>query len=171
MGAFGTSISAGILVKDIRGAAAPDFMTINPVSPEEAQRLVETIMARLPDAPPWLHGRDTVSASAGINSLFKLCADILAQSRADAGPTPAAGPASAAEFTLAEAEGALAACAGERDEGLLRYQAFRNAEGPHVVVPKLALLVAVMRRTAVARVRCVECVGSCPGLLVSDNYW
>jgi hypothetical protein len=171
MGALGTSISAGILLKDIRGATAPDFATINPVSPEEAQRLVAAILARLPEVPPWLHGRDTISASAGINSLFKLCADILAHNRAAAAAPAPAGPPAAAEFTLSEAESALAACVGVGDEGLRRYQSFAHAEGPHVAVPKLALLVAVLRRTAAARVRCVPCVGSCPGLLVSPAYW
>ena len=169
MGALGTSISAGILLKEIRGATLTNFMAINPVTQDEALKLVAAITARLSEVPPWLDGRDVVSASAGINSLFKLCADIIACRATDGGGDSA--PPAAAEFTLPQAEAALTACAGQPDAGLLRYQSFPHAEGPHVVVPKLALLVAVMRRTRVRRVRCVECVGSCPGLLVSDHYW
>ena len=169
MGALGTSISAGILLNEVRGAPAPDFKAINPVSQDEALRLIEAITARLPDPPPWLLRRDVVLAAAGVNSLFKLCSDVLAHHAPDAA---AAAAAAAGDFTLPQAERALALCVGRPDAELRRAcQAFPRAEGPHVVVPKLSLLVAVMRRARLGRVRGVACVGSCAGLLASDAHW
>jgi hypothetical protein len=38
-------------------------------------------------------------------------------------------------------------------------------------VPKLALLVAVMRRVRLGHVRGVACVGSCAGLLAAAARW
>ena len=41
------------------------------------------------------------------------------------------------------------------------------------IIQKLALLVAVMKRTGIKSVQAVHCVGSCPGLLCdkSSRFW
>ena len=75
------------------------------------------------------------------------------------------------EFGLADAERALAACVDRTDDALWRYQRHANADGPAFIVPKLALLITVLRRTGIARVRTVHSVGSCAGLLISERYW
>ena len=168
MGAFGSSTSVGILQGEVRRQPVADILSINPVSHDEAAALVAAIASKLPAAPPWLLGRGAVLAAAGANSLFKLCADVLASQPAVPGASP---PPIAVGFTLPQAEAALALCVGRGDGELWQYQAFENAEGPHMVVPKLALLVAVMRCARLARVCPVACIGSCPGLLVSSEYW
>ena len=42
---------------------------------------------------------------------------------------------------------------------------------PHLVVTKLALLVAVMQRCGMHHVRHQFAIGSCPGLLVHESYF
>jgi len=87
--------------------------------------------------------------------MFKLCCDVLSVLHG----------APVKLFTLQDTEDALLACIGKTDDELMVYQNFSNAEGPHVVVPKLSLLCAIMRATQIRTVITVDVIGSCAGVL------
>lgn len=163
---LGTSIALGTLIKDVQKRDMPLDVKlvgcINPVSAEDSQSCVEALMSKLPaGVPDWLFGKEVVSAAAGTNSLFKLCCDVL----------NAEGAAGIQHFTLPQAEAALGFCVGKSDEELKKYQSFEYAEGTHVLVPKLALLVAVMRVCGIKRVELALVTGSCPAVLTLDRFW
>lgn len=164
MGSWGTSISTSALVKDVQGRNIRDVQTINPVPKEDAIRLVDVITAQLEEVPTWLQNKDTVFAAAGANSLFKLCCDVL---------TIVGGDESSVydSFSYAQAGEALNICVDKTNEELKQFVSFRYADGPNVIVPKLALLVAVMRHTGIKHVQTVPCIGSCAGVLCDPRFW
>lgn len=167
MGAFGTSVSTALLVRDVQGRVLMPGISANPVTADQIASYMTLIKAQLGEVPSWLKDRPLVGAAAGANSMFKLCCDILTQLN---GGTAGSGTA-VSSFTLAEARRALAACLDKTDEQLLKYVDFEFSEGPTVIVPKLALLNAVMYHTGIQRVYIVRCVGSCAGLMRNNLYW
>lgn len=222
MGRLGTSVTTNILIEQV---LQKDFLkthTANPVSDETVNMFLSALTAKLDPVPDWLFSQRHVFAASGINSLFKLCCDILTidsehrqhkkegeilsqiEKEVCSSKIEVAGShqekkdeetnskkkvekieegedykegesksslAPVTKFSLADAELALKLCVGKTDEQLLKYQMFENAEGPHVIIPKLALLVAVMRHCKIDSVQSVRCVGSCAGVLISEEFW
>ena len=115
------------------------------------------------EVPTWLYGRKLVTAACGNNCLFQVCCDVLHISGIVPSPIT--------EFTRSQAELALDTCLDCTDEALQKYQAFQYAEGVHVLVCKLVLLVAVMRHCDIQTINTVPCVGSCAGVLESSRFW
>lgn len=158
-GALGTSVALATLVQEVRGKKmSKDLSGINPVNFEESEMLVHCLMQKLHPAPEWLFGRPSVLAATGANAMFKVCCDVLSISNTDM-------QVKVGKFTLDDAEKALAICMDKTDEELVIYQAFSNAEGPFAIIPKLALLIAVMRITRVDSVTTVDVIGSCAAVL------
>lgn len=155
--------------------------TINPVSAGDCALLVDALAARLGPVPAWLAGKPTVFAACGANSIFRICCDVLSISSSSSsassfsGDTDGGGGSRSAppvdRFTYEEAVSALRLCTNQSDDELRRYVDFQYAEGPGVVVLKLALLVAVLRHTGVKEVRTVKVIGSCAGLLCDGRFW
>ena len=171
LGAVGTSIALAVLITTVKGCSmeamgdvkAPGV--INPIPSTAKEALIQAMINKLPpeEVPSWLHGRKRVTAACGNNCLFQVCCDVLYISRAVGSPIT--------EFTRAQAEQALDICLDCTDDVLQRYQAFQYAEGVHVLVCKLVLLVAVMRHCVIQTINTVPCVGSCAGVLESKRFW
>lgn len=162
MGALGSSVSTSILVKDIQYKPLLVGSTPNPVSEDELERFISHLMTILPPVPVWLANTERLAASAGSNSMFRLCCTILAE---------ITGKANVTSFDRNEAIMALTSCLMKTDEELFKYSSFPNSDGPHLIVPKLSLLVAVLRHVGIGRVDAVSCVGSCAGLLSDQRFW
>ena len=163
MGSLGTSISTAILVRDVQSRNLSEVESVNPVSSEDCSRFVDALVYRLDEAPCWLLGSQKITAATGKNSLFKLCCDVLSVS--------ATSPVTS--FSLPDARNALESCLGKTDGELRHLVSFSGADGPEVIVPKLALLVAVLLKTNIQQVDTVPVVGSCPGMLRSNiaGFW
>ncbi len=200
MGAIGTSVSLSILLQDVRGGVMQqnnDMIntTVNPVSRNECDQFIAVLRSKLSnELPAWLLNRKCVIAAAGSNSLFKLCCIILQiESRQsltavtnnsgnkttndivnDSDNTSADNQNDSKPvtyFTLSQAEEVLSLCLDRTDQELIKYQQFPYAEGTNVIIPKLALLIAVMRHTGIQSIHSVDCIGSCAGVLCDDRFW
>jgi hypothetical protein len=170
LGAVGTSIALSLLITEVLGKRMEDVDVkssgaVNPVPTSAKESLVGAMLARLPpEVPSWLQRRSTVTAACGNNCLFKVCCDVLIISGGVS--------SNITSFTRPQAETALDTCLGCGDAQLLRYQQFPFAEGVHVIVCKLALLVAVMRHCEINTIDTVMCTGSCAGVLESTSrFW
>jgi hypothetical protein len=158
-GGLGTSVALATLLEEVRGKKiSRDLLGINPVNFEESERLVQCLVQKLGPVPDWLNGRLSVLAATGANAMFKVCCDVLSLSSIDI-------QVKIGRFTLAYSEKALAICVDKADEELVIYQAFSNAESPFAIIPKLALLVAVMRITRIDSVTPVDVIRSCAAVL------
>lgn len=166
MGALGSSVSTALLVKDVQGKELTLGSTPNPVSPEDSRAHLERIKGLLGPVPAWLRGIERTASCAGTNSMFTLCCIVLTSLAAADG-----NPQTFTFFDLAQAERALQACLEKSDADLLLYADYPNSDGPHLVVPKLTLLVAVMQHASIRSVETVKCVGSCAGLLCDSRHW
>ena len=176
MGSWGTSISMAALVENVQGRNFRDIATVNPVSVGDAGKLIELIVSKLEEVPAWLQNKEVVFSAAGANSLFKLCCDVLTDVRRlnhldRTGTEVTAEINSFTSFGEFEAFEALSACVEHTDAELMKHVSFPYADGPHCIVPKLALLVAVMRHTGIQKVEIVPCIGSCAGLLCDSRFW
>lgn len=166
MGALGSSVSTALLVKDVQGQILVPGSTPNPVSEEDSRAHLECIKSSLGPVPAWLRGMERTASCAGTNSMFTLCCIVLSSLGAVEGS-----PQTFSSFDLAQAERALQACLNKSDTDLLLYADYPNSDGPHLLVPKLALLVAVMQHADIRSVQTVKCVGSCAGLLCDSRHW
>jgi hypothetical protein len=158
------------LVEAVRGLPPGSAAPVNPVATAEADALVRALTDRLragdsgqtADVPTWLRGADGVVAIGGQNSVFQLACNVLSALR----------QTSIDAFTADDVRAALAACCGQSDAYLQEhFQPPANADPPAIVVPKMALLLAVMTHTGIARVRAVHCIGNCPGMLITPSLW
>lgn len=176
MGALGSSISTRTLVENVRHQSVGEAFSINPVTTAESHGLIESLIEKLTDVPDWLIEGVSVKACAGANSIFKLCSDVLLIHARDSDTGKAdtdteAGVGTIASFTIGDARRALELCIDKSDDELLKYVSFPHADGPHLIVPKLCLLVAVMTHAKLGSVSNVLCAGSCPGILTMDRFW
>ncbi len=165
MGALGSGISNTALIKEVLCKDLVTTTTANPVSAEEAEKLIQVLIGKISEVPSWLVRADYVTASAGSNSIFKVCCDVLSSLEEYRSNSPVT------EFTYEMACRALAECVGKTDKELFKYVAFEHADLPFLIVPKLSLLCAVMRHTGIKKVGTVKCVGSCAGLLCDERFW
>ena len=182
MGSLGSSVCTAMLMREVQQRSYSKDDTPNPVSFEEASQLVDRLMTQLSHVPSWLAGKKEVVAVTGKNSIFKLCCNVLVELskqdkhdgtwrlglfRTDSLPDSP----TITSFTCADAELALRTCTGCSDNELCQYVNFQYSDGPKVVVPKLCLLVAVMRHTGIQRVSTVKCIGSCVGVICNELFW
>ena len=174
-GSLGTSVSIASLLHEVQHRdCASQWRDVNPVTRSSADDLVSNLLVKLGSPPPWLVGADVVFAAAGSNSLFRLCCIVLGGGARDGVASSARSSPPVAvvtSFSYASAVRAFHLCLESTDEQLAKYQAFDNAEGTHAIVPKLALLVAVMTKAGIKEVRTVTCTGSCAGVLVDRSFW
>lgn len=166
MGALGSSVSTVLLVKNVQNKDLILGATPNPVSQEESRAHLAIIKSMLGPVPAWLQDIERTASCAGTNSMFTLCCSILSSLAAAEG-----NPHTVSCFDLGQAEKALRACLDKTDDDLLIYASYPNSDGPHLLVPKLSLLIAVMRHTGIRTVETVQCVGSCAGLLCDTRHW
>jgi len=163
MGALGTSITTAHLVEQIRGLdLVQGRKQINPVSAAEAEELTGLLRSRLDAVPNWLLPPDRptsiLSAIGGANSIFHLACTVRGEGHDKV-------------LRAAEIHQALAECVGKSDEELAVHLTHEHADPPSVVVAKLCLLKAVVDHLKWDEVKYHPCVGSCAGLLVSEEYW
>lgn len=166
MGPLGSSISTALLVKDVQGKPLVPGATPSPVSAQDIEAHVALIKTKLDAVPAWLMGKERLASCAGANSMFTLCCSVL--STLDA---PCVGPMVYSSFSRQQAEAALRSCLDRTDAQLMEHASYPNCDGPHLVVPKLSLLVAVMQHADIRTVETVKCVGSCAGVMCDPQFW
>lgn len=171
MGAFGTSVSNGLFVKNVRGERLRSAQTLNPITENECEKLIAEITQRLPPAPKWIGEVEVVGVAGVRNSIFKVCCDVMTMRPHLEGNGQKQTCDIYNTFSLDDAVSALQACLNHDNKYLEQYVFFPYAESPNTIVPMLSLLVAVMKHTAVKRVQTFPCVGSCPGVLTDEKYW
>ncbi|KAJ8601954.1 hypothetical protein CTAYLR_004442 [Chrysophaeum taylorii] len=147
--------------------------TPNPVPLDRALALVKNI--DLPPTPDWLaraiRDKDVVGFGHR-TSIFRLAADVHGT------PDISISDAWAAlRFVAAKTDDDLAAALGDRARAhaptIAPHDAFDHTPYPELplIVPKLALLVAVMTRLGIARVHYEYANGNCLGVLVHPPLW
>lgn len=182
MGSLGSSVCSAMLIQEVQCKTLNTTPSPNPVSLYEAEQLVEKLTALLQQVPTWLKDKEDVIAVTGKNSIFKLCCNVLldltVKSDTSLQTTPGLFRVDSlpdspvvTSFSRDDAELALRTCIGCSDEDLSKYVNFQYSDGPKIVVPKLCLLVAVMRHTGIQRVNTVNCIGSCVGVLHEEQFW
>lgn len=187
VGAFGSGISMKILVETVQKQCLKDIKTPNPISSDDANALIENLLELLPrDIPDWLRNAKSVTAIGGLNSVFFLASTIissLASSKDNRDKEEIASGnlhnIKSSEFeqdlitsyTATEVRNAITHCINKDDSQLVQFMSHAHADPPSLIVPKLALLLSVMLHTGIERVDFVEAIGSCPGVLISEEYW
>jgi Ppx/GppA phosphatase family len=82
MGGFGSSFANKTLVEEVQGRRSEEVQHLNPVSIQDAMRLVEALRSRLDrEVPDWLRDAPEVTAIGGPNSVFQLTGSILEYKR------------------------------------------------------------------------------------------
>lgn len=156
LGSLGSGNATALLVQQVQGRPFATTPTPNPVSTEEAARLIDCMALELSAPAAWLRG-GRVTAIGGPNSMFCVAAEACGKE----------------VFTQADVEGVLASVVGQSDDDL-KARAFCQGElkePPGLIVPKICLLLCVMKHCGFADVRFCAAVGSCPGILISDSYF
>jgi hypothetical protein len=160
VGKLGTGPSFERCLVHVQGKPYHSFetgSTVNPVSADEATRLVEQLRSELAPPPAWLRGA-SVTAIGGKISIFAIALNALRVLRGRR--------EECATLSLADAWQALDSVVGRTDDELLDV-AGRGTEfePPSLVVPKIALLVAVSSHLEFANITFVKATGGCAGLM------
>lgn len=140
----------------MQGQSLSSKPTPNPVSSGEAEKLVAQLKSRLDEGPKWLKG-SKVTAIGGPNSMFCIAFEALGKRH----------------FNSTEICTVLNSLIGQSDEQLST-QAFCQGdlrEAPGYILPKIALLLSVMEHCEIAEVHFCSAIGSCAGLLISDDFF
>ena len=161
MGSIGALSSHKLLVEDVCGRKLALTKTVNPVSKEDCEKLLGLLEEKLTQAPAWLLRNDVIAIGAS-NSVFQLALRVLRHMKNSESETL---------LTLSTATEALNFCVHKTDGELDFARDFENADPVTLLVPKLCLLVAVMRKASLNSVFPVHCIGSCIGILTSEQYW
>jgi exopolyphosphatase/guanosine-5'-triphosphate,3'-diphosphate pyrophosphatase len=163
MGSIGAIRSYKLLVENVRGqdvAESSVKSSANPVTRIEVEQLMSAIMSELTEAPAWL--RDVqVLAIGGPNSIFQLATVVIESIE---GKRPSS-------LTLQNVRLALEHCCGKADDELRFASSYPHADPASLLLPKLCLLLSVMRKTSIRNVTPILCIGSCAGLITSEDYW
>jgi len=185
VGAYGSGVAMKLLVESIQKRKLEDVPTPNPVPPEDAAALISTIHRSLPvEVPDWLRNATVVTAIGGPNSVFYLATRLVSSLRAqsekeqmihsDKNDSDMEGSDAypiITSFTLADIEAAVSHVVGRDDQFLQRYLSHSHADPPSLIIPKLALLNAVLLHTGIRQVQFVEAIGSCAGVLITEKLW
>ncbi|KAJ9456653.1 exopolyphosphatase / guanosine-5prime-triphosphate [Diplonema papillatum] len=153
MGALGASVCTAMAVVDVQNRPFSVESTPNPFSLYEVRVLTDAIRSKLdPKVPDWLQGE--VVAIGGPNSIFSLVCDLL----------------EVRSFTVDDVWACLIRCSGKVDAFLARLCCERpDSDPPSMVMPKLTLLHTVMSHCGVSRVQYIAAVGSCAGMLITED--
>lgn len=142
------------LIKEIRGQRLVSVVTPNPVSREEALKLVEILRAKMPKISPQfaakLKDADTTVVGIGNrNYIFAMPAIALGKN----------------SYTKAEVWEAVLAHCGLSDDQLQKFAK------PHEALVGMIFLYTVMDVLQINKLTFAYANGSCEGLLVDPGYW
>lgn len=169
MGSFGSGVATVSLIEGVQKRKLSDRITPNPVSVADADRLIGILTSRMDmTVPVWLRDAPEVVAIGGPNSIFQLACNVLSIMKRE---QTSGNSAKISSFTLSDVRSAIEECADRSDEYLQQFLAFPNSDPVTIVIPKLCLLFTVMKHTGIQRVRAVDCIGSCPGILTTDKFF
>lgn len=172
MASFGSGVATATLVETLQGRKLSEVSTPNPVSIADADRLIDALMSRLDsNVPSWLLNVPEVVAIGGPNSIFQLACTVLNAMKKSSKNRNFTDTSEVCSFTLADVRSAIEECVDRSDEYLQKYLAFPNADPVTIVVPKLCLLYSVMKLTRIGKVKAVNCIGSCAGILITDRFY
>lgn len=187
VGKLGTGPSFERLVVGVRGQpydpSPAATARLNPVQPAEAAALVKALQAKLPPPAAWLAGAHVVAIGA-FNSIFAVtirASRLLVQGKfnKERRPSPRRvvttpgeeGASGNGTLTLHDARATLVAACNLDDAALHDVAGHGpDAEGPHLVVPKIALLVAVYEHLALSKVTYCRSTGGCAGLMALGEF-
>ena len=182
VGKLGTSPAYERLITRVRkqkfDASVELARQTNPVIAKEAEALVLVLKTELPSPPPeWLIGAEVVAIGA-FNSIFAVTLRarrllVIGGAAAEATITTPGKEGTSADgsFTLEEAKEALSAVSGLSDNALMDVSGHgEDAEGPHLVAPKISLLVAVASHLKISRVHYRRATGGCAGLMGLGSF-
>mmetsp|Transcript_3486 Transcript_3486/g.6548 ORF Transcript_3486/g.6548 Transcript_3486/m.6548 type:complete len:338 (-) Transcript_3486:547-1560(-) len=167
LGPCGDSDVCETLVSRIRRARFEPGSSVNPVSLDEVNAVIEDIRARISQQltlgkpPQWLANKQVVSFGF-LTSAFRICTDVAGNPR----------------FEPAQLRRELQRLVGKNDEQI---QSELNATSPHprqdpypevgMALPKIALVLSVMLALKIDRLQYYETNGSCLGLLLHEVLW
>ena len=160
---LGVSVVTAACVEQVQKKDFATVVTPNPVAPAEAEELMAHVRSLLPAVPDWLQSCEGVVAIGGPNSMFRLATEIVGALE---------GSAPVRSFTPAQVRKALGAVVGRSEADLRATYCNRELADPaSFVVPKMALLLAVMDACQLPRVSFQPAIGSCAGILVSNELY
>mmetsp|Transcript_64592 Transcript_64592/g.154122 ORF Transcript_64592/g.154122 Transcript_64592/m.154122 type:complete len:410 (+) Transcript_64592:268-1497(+) len=157
----GSASTLATLVRSVQGCSLADTASPNPVSVEQAQALARALKVQI-GAPP---GSLEMKLSApgvrlygigGDTSIFALAAQT----------------ADHADISKASVLQAIEGLCGKTDDQLRRVEDVPGAQiQPHLVIPKLILLYAVLDLLGAPHVTYLPTNGLCGGILVTPDFW
>eukprot|EP00933_Yihiella_yeosuensis_P070560 TRINITY_DN78677_c0_g1_i1.p1 TRINITY_DN78677_c0_g1~~TRINITY_DN78677_c0_g1_i1.p1 ORF type:complete len:331 (-),score=67.62 TRINITY_DN78677_c0_g1_i1:535-1386(-) len=156
VGCLGSGNTTALLVEAVQGKSFAECHSPNPVNSDQATELIQRLQQELPAPASWLNG-SVVTAIGGPNSMFCVAKEALGQD----------------EYDQASVRKALEGVLNKSDEDLSK-EVFCQGElkePPALIVPKICLLLAVMEHCSVQKVSFHPAIGSCPGLLISENCY
>lgn len=156
VGALGTGNATALLVEEVQGHSFAERHTPNPASVQEAEALVQRLRRELGTPPEWLQG-SSVTAIGGPNSMFCVASEALGNTT----------------YSSADVKCALQGVVDLTDDEMASRPFCQGElrEPPGLIVPKLCLLLAVMEHCAFAGVHFCPAIGSCHGLLISQEKY
>lgn len=160
VGALGASVATAQMVEAVQGSTLATRPSPNPASADEAARLVTHLKGQLAPPPEWLRGAALVTSIGGPNSIFRLVEQVSEQLEPSTVATPPP-----RRFDVAAVRRAVQARCGLSDAELA---ALGHSE-VEMVVPKLCLLQSVLEACEIGAFEYVEAIGSCAGLLISNE--
>ncbi|CAE7203872.1 unnamed protein product [Symbiodinium sp. CCMP2592] len=172
LGCLGTGVVTSMLV-EIQGHSFAETPSPNPVRAEHAEQLLLDLKRMLPATPSWLrHGN--VAAIGGPNSMFCVACEALGMGLSERSKEVSAqDESSSCQFTMTAPaiRDVMLGVIGKSDDELLQYPFCQGElrEPPAFILPKLLLLLAVMEHCEMEKVFFYKTIGSCPGMLISDE--
>jgi len=152
---LGSGNTTAMLVQDIQGKVLAEHPSPNPVSAEQASAMMPALQKAMLEAPEWLKDA-SVTAIGGPNSMFAMAADIIGSKT----------------YSQADVKKALETTIDCSDDELAsRHCQGSNRDPPSACCPKMCLLLAVFEHCHIAEVSFQAAIGSCPGLLVSNELF
>ncbi|CAJ1404150.1 unnamed protein product [Effrenium voratum] len=143
------------MLVEVQGHSLSTKSSPNPVTSQEADELLVQLKEKLSETPSWLQGGE-VTAIGGPNSMFCVASEALERR----------------SYQAHDIRAVLGELLGLTDEELMT-RAFCQGElrePPGFIIPKLALLLAVMEHCQLKEVQFCAAIGSCPGLLIGDGW-
>lgn len=174
LGSLGTGVVTSMLV-EIQGCSFAETPSPNPVRAEHAEQLLLDLKRTLPATPSWLR-YGNVAAIGGPNSMFCVACEALGMGLSKQSKEASAeGDSSSCHFTITvqAIRDVLLDVIGKSDDELLQYAFCQGQlrEPPAFILPKLILLLAVMEHCEMEKVFFYKTIGSCPGMLISDEMF
>ena len=128
----------------------------NPVPLAAANAAAAALRESIPPAPDWLRGSSVV-AIGGPNCLFAVSLRALGKEEA--------------RLIVPEDLEALLVAVADREDLRAVAGTHEFAESPSLVVAKAALFHAVATHLELSQVHFQPCIGSCAGVLITEEFW